>query len=260
MTILDEILLTKNDEVKLSQSIIPLKKLKELPRDSEIRDFEQALSCDIISVIAEIKRKSPSAGEIWMKSDPIDIAKAYETSGASAISILTDKTYFGGSLDFMKAVRDCVNLPILRKDFIVSEYQIWESYVHGADAILLIADALSSDQLKQFYTTATQLGLHVLVETHNPDLLEQIHTLQPKIVGVNCRDLNTMKTDLNWFENLSNTLPSSSIKVAESGINSVEDLQLVSSLGFNAALIGTSLMKNGTPQHTLSNLLNGVGV
>ena len=257
MTILDNILSTKKKEIEISQSVVPMEKLQELSRDCKIRDFNKALSGKSMSVISEIKRKSPS-GEIWIHSDPIAIAKAYEIAGASAISVLTDETYFGGSIDFLKVVRDAVKLPILRKDFIISEYQIWESFVHGADAILLIVDALTPTKLEKFYEIATTLGLHVLVETHSTDSFKQLNDLEPKITGINCRNLKSMQTNIDWFKKYLPQLPESAIKVAESGIHSKEDLQFVKSLGYNASLIGTALMRNGTPQKTLSQLLDGV--
>jgi indole-3-glycerol phosphate synthase len=194
-------------------------------------------------------------GEIMPNSSPNDIAEQYAEYGASAISVLTDEPFFGGKLEYISEVKSVIDIPILRKDFIISEYQIWESYHAGADAILLIADALEQDQMNTFYELAYELGLHILVETHDLDLIPTIVSLNPEIVGINCRNLKNMETDVRWFSEAIDLLPPNSIKVAESGIFENKHLEFIEGLGFDAALIGTSLMKTGEPGHALAHLL-----
>ena len=194
-------------------------------------------------------------GDILPNSSPKEIAEQYAANGASVISVLTDEPFFGGKLEFISEVKSVVDIPVLRKDFIISEYQIWESYHAGADAILLIADALEQDQMNTLYQLACELGLHILVETHNFDLIPTIAPLNPDIVGINCRKLKNMETNIQWFSEAIDLLPPNSIKVAESGIFESSHLSFIEGLGFDAALIGTSLMKTGEPGHALGHLL-----
>ena len=168
---------------------------------------------------------------------------------------MTDNKFFGGNLDFIQQVKAVIDIPILRKDFIISDYQVWESFQAGADAILLIADAIDISLLTDLYLLAKELGLHVLIETHSHKFIQPILQLNPEIVGINCRNLKTMTTDLNWFDDIINILPSSCIKVAESGINSNKNLLHIAHIGYNAVLVGTSLMKTGTPGTALAQLL-----
>ena len=255
MNILEKIINSKKQEIAEKAKIIPIERLKDSQRLYAIRDFKQSLQNNHIDIIAEIKRKSPSMGDILPNSSPKEIAELYAANGASAISILTDEPFFGGKLEYISEVKSVVDIPVLRKDFIISEYQIWESYHAGADAILLIADALERDQMKTFYKLANELGLHVLVETHDLDLIPAIATLNPEIVGINCRNLKNMATDIQLFSKAIHLLPANSIKIAESGIFENSQLEFIDSLGFDAALIGTSLMKTGEPGRALAHLL-----
>ena len=255
MNILEKIINSKKQEIAQKAKIIPIERLKDSQRLYAIRDFKQSLENNHIDIIAEIKRKSPSMGDILPNSSPKEIAELYVENGASAISILTDEPFFGGKLEYISEVKTVVDIPILRKDFIISEYQIWESYHAGADAILLIADALELDQMKTFYELARELGLHVLVETHDLDLIPAIVIVNPEIVGINCRNLKNMETDIQWFSQAIDLLPANSIKIAESGIFENSQLKFIESLGFDAALIGTRLMKNGEPGRALAHLL-----
>ena len=256
MNILKKIILHKKEEVKERSKVTPIERIKGSQRLYAIRDFKSALTKNGMSIIAEIKRCSPSMGEIFADADPVEIAQTYENNGASAISVLTDQDFFGGQLEFIQQVKVVTLLPILRKDFIISEYQVWESFQAGADAILLIADAIDKTLFTDLYQLATELGLHVLIETHNAENLKWIRKLKPFIVGVNCRNLKTMKTNLNWFEAIFDQFPKECVKVAESGINSPKDLDYISDIGYNAALVGTSLMKTGSPGTALADLLN----
>ena len=255
MNILEKIIQHKQEEVKERSKVTPLERIQDSQRLFAIRDFYSALQKEDIQVIAEIKQKSPSMGEIMLGFDPAEIAQMYVKNGAAAISILTDQEFFGGNVEFIQQVKSVVDIPILRKDFIISEYQVWESFQTGADAILLIADAIDFSLLTDLYSLSRELGLHVLIETHDSNYVRLISDLKSEIVGINCRDLKTMTTDLSWFGEIINELPSNCLKVAESGIKNHSDLNYVFELGYNAALVGTSLMETGEPGVALSHLL-----
>ena len=252
MNILEKILDVKRQEVQQIQDI----GFGEMAGQN--RSLKDALSKPEISVIAEIKMKSPSEGEILPNANPVQIAKDYESAGAAAISVLTDQQFFGGSLDILKAVRKAVSIPVIRKDFIIDEKQISETVHYNGDAILLIADALDQDALQQLMNVGKKAGLEFLVEYHAEKHAEFIFVLNPKIVGINCRNLKTMTTNISYFEKMISSLPSNSVKVAESGIYTSDDLKYVSELGYNAALIGTSLMKTGNPGKALETLIGGL--
>ncbi|SVC36777.1 uncharacterized protein METZ01_LOCUS289631 [marine metagenome] len=237
-----------------------MERIQDSQRLYAVRDFIGALKSDGIQIIAEIKRRSPADGDINIQADPGKIAKTYANNGAACISVLTDQHYFGGQLEFIQQVKAVVELPVLRKDFIISEYQVWETFQGGADAILLIADAIEASLLKDLYDLAQELGLHVLIETHNADHLKWISDLNPEIVGVNCRNLSKMETDIMWFESIAGDLPQNSIYVAESGIKSHLDLNYISKLGFHSVLVGSSLMKSQDPGMALAELTQRVPV
>ena len=249
MNILEKILRVKRHEIQ------QIKDLEFGEMVGQSRSLKEALSKPGISVIAEIKMKSPSEGEIFPNADPAQIAKGYESAGAAAISVLTDQSFFGGSLDILKAVRDAVSIPVIRKDFIIDQKQISETIHYNGDAFLLIADALDQDSLQQLMNIGEMAGLEFLVEYHAEKHAEFIFALNPEIVGINCRNLKTMATDITYFEKMISSLPSNSVKVAESGIHTSDDLEYVSDLGYDAALIGTSLMKTGNPEKALETLL-----
>ena len=255
MNILEKIIKHKKEEVRERSKVTPIERIKGSQRLYAIRDFKSALTLEGVSIIAEIKRNSPSSREILVDADPAAVAKAYDQNGAAAISVLTDQEFFGGQLEFIQQVKAVTELPILRKDFIISEYQVWESFQAGADAILLIVDAIDECLLTDLYHLAAELGMHILIETHSAVNLQWIQDLNPSIVGVNCRNLKTMTTNIEWFEEVYSQLPKDSIKVAESGINSPDNLAKISQMGYDAALVGTSLMKTGTPGSALAALL-----
>ena len=252
MNILEKILDVKRQEVQHIQDI----GFGEMV--GQKCSLKDALSKPGISVIAEIKMKSPSEGEILPNANPVQIAKDYESAGAAAISVLTDQQFFGGSLDILKAVRKAVSIPVIRKDFIIDEKQISETVHYNGDAILLIADALDQDALQQLMNVGKKAGLEFLVEYHAEKHAEFIFVLNPKIVGINCRNLKTMTTNISYFEKMISSIPSNSVKVAESGIYTSDDLKYVSELGYDAALIGTSLMKTGNPGKALEKLIGGL--
>ena len=252
MNILEKILNVKRQEIQ------QIKDFEFGEMAGQNRSLKDALSKPGISVIAEIKMKSPSEGEIFPYADPAQIAKGYESAGAAAISVLTDQSFFGGSLDILKSVRDAVSIPVIRKDFIIDQKQISETIHYNGDAFLLIADALDQDSLQQLMNIGKMAGLEFLVEYHAEKHAEFIFALNPEIVGINCRNLKTMATDITYFEKMISSLPSNSVKVAESGIHTSNDLEYVSDLGYDAALIGTSLMKTGNPGKALETLIGGL--
>jgi len=252
MNILEKILNVKRQEIQ------QIKDLEFGEMAGQNRSLKDALSKPGISVIAEIKMKSPSEGEIFPYADPAQIAKDYESAGAAAISVLTDQSFFGGSLDILKSVRDAVSIPVIRKDFIIDQKQISETIHYNGDAFLLIADALDQDSLQQLMNIGEMAGLEFLVEYHAEKHAEFIFALNPEIVGINCRNLKTMATDITYFEKMISSLPSNSVRVAESGVHTSDDLKYVSDLGYDAALIGTSLMRTGNPGKALEELLGGL--
>ena len=252
MNILEKILNVKRQEIQ------QIKDLEFGEMAGQSRSLKDALSKPGISVIAEIKMKSPSEGEIFPNADPDQIAKGYESAGAAAISVLTDQSFFGGSLDILQSVRNAVSIPVIRKDFIIDQKQISETIHYNGDAFLLIADALDQDSLQQLMNIGKMAGLEFLVEYHAEKHAEFIFALNPEIVGINCRNLKTMATDITYFEKMISSLPSNSVKVAESGIHTSDDLEYVSDLGYDAALIGTSLMKTGNPEKALETLLGKI--
>jgi indole-3-glycerol phosphate synthase len=252
MNILEKILNVKRQEIQQIEDM----EFGEMV--GQIRSLKDALSKPGISVIAEIKMKSPSEGEIFPYADPAQIAKDYESAGAAAISVLTDQSFFGGSLNILKSVRKTVSIPVIRKDFIIDQKQISETIHYNGDAFLLIADALDQDSLQQLMNIGEKAGLEFLVEYHAEKHAEFIFALNPEIVGINCRNLKTMATDITYFEKMISSLPSNSVKVAESGIYTFDDLEYVSDLGYDAALIGTSLMRTGNPGKALETLLREI--
>lgn len=254
MTILDQIIAHKRRELPYVMEVRPLEILT--PRDSDIRDLHAALSAPGLQVIAEVKRRSPSGGNLAPGLDPAKLARTYAASGAAAISVLTDEKYFGGSLEDLRAVRAAVSLPVLRKDFIIDSYQVHESFHAGADAILLIADVLELGELERLYHLTSDLGMQALVEGYGDDALENIRQLEPRISGLNARDLGTMDVDLKALLARRHSLSNGSLHVAESGIGSPADMAAVSKAGFQAALIGTALVTSGSPGETLQQFVN----
>ncbi len=252
MNILEQILEVKRKEMdKMVESV-------GIVEPFETLSLKDVLSSDEISVIAEIKMKSPSEGDILPNADPVQIAKNYEAAGAAAISVLTDEQFFGGHIDILESVKKAVSIPVLRKDFIIDGHQIMEAGAVGADAFLLIAEALDDRDISTLINFGKELNLEALVEFHSEENAEIVSEIAPDIVGVNCRDLKSMTTDISYFERMAPRLPSGSIKVAESGIKTSDDLKYVSDLGYDAVLVGTSLMKTGNPGKALESLIGGL--
>lgn len=206
-------------------------------------------------VIAEVKRASPSKGTIREDFDPVSIARAYEESGAGAISVLTDEKYFQGHLDFLVEIRRAVRLPLLRKDFVIDPYQVYESRAAGADAILLIAAASADDQLAALSRLASELGMDVLWEVHDEDELARIARFGPRLVGINNRDLTTFAVSLDTTRRLLPRIPAGALSVSESGFSRRDELEELDRWGVGAFLIGESLMRQPDPGRALRELL-----
>lgn len=210
---------------------------------------------DRVNVIAECKRRSPSRGVLRADYDPVSIARAYTMAGAAAISVLTEPTFFDGSLAHLEAVRSAVDTPLLRKDFVVSEYQLLEARAAGADAVLLIVAALSPSELKRLSAAAAALGLDTLVEVHGSDELMVAIDAGARVIGVNNRNLRTLAVDVHASEELVARMPAEVIAVSESGLRSAADLARLAALGYRAFLIGERFMTDPDPGAALATLL-----
>lgn len=241
MNILDEIVENKILQIENEKIQIPLQSLINV-NTRLIRDFGVALNKNGLSIIAEVKKASPSKGLIDPNFDPEKTALNYEKYGVDAISVLTEKKYFLGDDKNIELVKEKTSIPILRKDFIIDKYQIYQSVALGADAILLIA-AVLKDKLKSYYQLATSLGLHCLVEVHNKAEIELSLECNCKIIGINNRDLNDFTVDIHTTEKLMKYIPKDKIVVSESGISSISDVKYLKSIGASAVLIGESFMR-----------------
>lgn len=215
-----------------------------------------ALRRDGLSIIAEIKKASPSKGVIRADFDPRSIASSYEDGGARALSVLTEPMHFQGSPEYLQHVRQVVELPLLRKDFILDPYQIFEARAWGADAVLLIAACLERNQLAELHAAATELDLDALVEIYDPRELDHVDLDQVRIVGVNSRDLRTFEVDLQGAIDTLSALPRSHARVAESGLHALEDFQRVQRAGMDAALVGESFMRAADPGAAVAQVLD----
>lgn len=219
------------------------------------RGFRKALvECQNISIIAEVKKASPSKGVICENFDPVTIARNYRKNGAQAISVLTDVDFFQGSLLFLMQVREAVDLPVLRKDFIIDQLQIEEAAAHGADAILLIAAILDSSQIKDFKEYADALNMDVLVEVHDEDDLHKALGAEPDLIGINNRNLNDFSVDIQTTFRLKKQIPDHIPVISESGLQTAADLKLLQQGGIRGALIGESLMRAGQDSTLLREL------
>jgi indole-3-glycerol phosphate synthase len=210
-----------------------------------------------LNVIAECKRRSPSRGVLRRAYDPVAIARGYEEAGAAAVSVLTEPTFFDGELDHVRAVRQAVRLPLLRKDFIISQYQLWEARAAGADAVLLIVAALADDDLGSLLAAARAIGLDVLVEVHDETELDRALAAGAQLVGVNNRNLRTLSVDVGASRRLAARLPPHVVGVAESGLKSAEDLHALHAVGYRAFLVGERLMTAEDPGAALRDLMIG---
>jgi len=254
-TILDQIIATKRQEIALRQKTAPIEALKEtISTLGRPRNFFQAVTKKPppkkLNLIAEIKKASPSAGIIRADFDPVKIAREYAAAGADALSVLTDEQYFQGKLEYIHAVRDAVKLPVLRKDFLIDPYQVYEARAAGADAILLIAECLETSQMIDLQILATELNMTCLIEIHDLDNLMRVRDRvigfphkSYSLLGINNRDLRTFKTDLGTTLRMAELVEDRSVLVAESGINTNDDVKKLADAGVSAALVGESLMR-----------------
>ncbi|QDT09203.1 indole-3-glycerol phosphate synthase TrpC [Planctomycetes bacterium K23_9] len=259
MTILDDILVKTRETIQTDRSKVPASELEAAIKDlPPCRDFHEALATgDFVNLIAEVKRASPSAGLIRQDFDPVTIARSYEQGGASCISVLTDEPFFQGSLEFLKAIRAAVELPLLRKDFIVDRYQLLQARQAGADCVLLIAECLTPSQLRELHDQAAELGLQTLIELFDAHNLEAVLATGTSLVGINNRDLRTFHTTLQHTLDLCPSVPTDRLIVGESGIRSHDDLVLLRSGGVKAVLVGESLMLQDDIVSATRRLLTG---
>ncbi len=258
-TILDEIVAATRQTIAADKAAIPVVELRAKLRDlPPAHDFHAALAAtSAVRLIAEVKRASPSAGMIRKNFNPVEIALAYQSAGAACISVLTDKPFFQGNLEYLRQIRRAVNLPLLRKDFIVDPYQLLQARVAGADCALLIAECLSASQLKELHDTATELGLQTLIELYDVENVEAVLATGTRLVGVNNRDLRTFKTDLNHTLRVRELIPSDRLVVGESGIATNDDVNLLAAGGVKAILVGESLMRQPDIGAAVKKLLFG---
>ena len=245
MNILDEIVLKTKSKLEEKKQRLPLEELCSKIDFENLKEtnFKKSLQNKAEAIIAEIKKASPSAGIISDNFDPVSKSKEYESFGASALSILTEEDYFLGNIQYLKDVKATTSLPILRKDFIVDEYQIYESKLIGADCILLIASILNDKELKNFSETAERLKLDHIIEVHNEEELQRAQHFSNAIIGVNNRNLKTFDVDINNSVELKKIFEGENIFIAESGIKSQKDIEYLQQHNINVFLVGESLMK-----------------
>jgi indole-3-glycerol phosphate synthase len=248
MTVLDEILAHKRQEVAASIRDVPPAEMRARAEAAlPPRDFVRAIAGPPVRIIAEVKRASPSAGTIRPDADPAATARLYEEAGAAAVSVLTDQRYFSGSAGDLQAVREAVGLPVLRKDFVVDPYQVYEARAIGADAVLLIAGTLPGDELASLGRLVYQLGMTALFEAHTAEQVDEVLTAGARVVGINNRDLKTLKVDLETTLRLRPRIPAGVVVVGESGIDTPADVLRVRAANVHAILVGTALMASPDP-------------
>lgn len=258
--ILSRICADKMCHVASQQSATPLDilqkaiKTQETPRGF-IKHLNETSQAGDVALIAEVKKASPSKGVIREDFDPVTIARAYETAGATCLSVLTDTPYFQGQDSYLQEIKQAVTLPLLRKDFMLTPYQIHESRALGADCILLIMAALEDQTAKELYDLAKELGMDVLVEVHDSNELERAMALNPDMIGVNSRNLKTLEVNIQTAHDLIRQMPSTVLKIAESGIHSHKDIKALTTSGAQAFLVGESLMRQENIIEATKNLL-----
>ena len=256
---LDEIVATKDAEVEQANARLPLESLQaQLAHHLAERSFRKAINQPgRLALIAELKRKSPSKGMLRERFDPVHLAQTMAEAGASALSVLTDEHYFGGHLDFLRDAKQFTDVPVLRKDFIVDPYQVYEAAFHGADAVLLIVRILPEDRLVACMQAADRLGMEPLVEVHSKNELKLALSVGAAVIGINHRDLKTFQMQPTLTEELRPHVPSSKLIVAESGIQTPEDVQRMRALNVHAVLIGEALMTAPDPAAKIQELFAG---
>jgi indole-3-glycerol phosphate synthase len=256
VSVLDEILVGVRADLIERQERTPLDAVKQrASRAVPALDAHTRLRQDGVHVIAEVKRHSPSAGALAEIADPASLARQYEAGGAAIISVLTEPRRFHGSLDDLVAVKSHVDVPVLRKDFIVSTYQVWEARAHGADVVLLIVAALDQSALVSLIERTESLGMTALVEVHDRDEARRAVDAGARVVGVNARDLKTLEVDRETFNRVVPTLPDTVVKVAESGVRGPHDLLAYAACGADAVLVGEGLVKQANPRQAVADLV-----
>jgi indole-3-glycerol phosphate synthase len=261
--VLERILVAKRREMEEARAVLPLADVKAQVDDAPpVRNFYDALrlgSQPFPRVIAEFKRRSPSAGDIRPRANAVEVAQQYQLNGASAISVLTDVEFFGGSLIDLVAVRAGTRLPILRKDFIVDPYMVWRARAAGSDAVLLIVTALERDEMQELAGLTAELGMLAVVEVHSEKELEAALMLDPvpQIIGVNHRNLRTFDVDMTLAARLRKQVPAEIAFVAESGIKNADDVRMMREVGCDAVLVGETLMRAPDPGEALRELMRG---
>ncbi|HMI07766.1 MAG TPA: indole-3-glycerol phosphate synthase TrpC [Flavobacterium sp.] len=259
MNILDQIIADKKREVALKKTVVSIAQLESTALfGSRTVSLSKNLRNNPCGIIAEHKRRSPSKGEINYNLSVEEVVKGYENAGACGISVLTDGKYFGGSLDDLLLARASVNVPLLRKEFIVDEYQVLEAKSYGADAILLIASVLTRAEIKQFSQFAQSLALEVLLEVHDSEELEKSIMPSLDMIGVNNRNLKTFEVGLETSKELSAKIPNDFVKISESGISSIQSIAALQDFGYQGFLIGENFMKTGNPGKSLKQFLNQI--
>ncbi|HEX3790478.1 MAG TPA: indole-3-glycerol phosphate synthase TrpC [Pseudonocardiaceae bacterium] len=256
MSVLESIIEGVREDLAERESVLPFDELKEkAAKVAPPRDVMSALRAADVGVIAEVKRRSPSKGELADIPDPATLAKDYADAGARVISVLTEKRRFGGSLDDLDAVRAAVDVPVLRKDFTVSPYQVHEARLHGADMVLLIVAALEQNALEALLDRVESLGMGALVEVHNAEEADRALEAGAKIIGVNARNLHTLEVDRDVFGRLAPGLPFEVVKIAESGVRGPADLMAYAGYGADAVLVGEGLVTSSDPKTAVVKLV-----
>jgi len=260
MNILDKIVIDKRKEVAAKKEMLSIDFLQKSPMFMRHTNSLAASVRSGSGIIAEFKRRSPSKEVINHKSSVIDVVRGYQEAGVSGISVLADTKYFGGSLDDLIQVRNTVNLPILRKEFIIDSYQVFEAKAYGADAILLISAILTENEIIKYSSLANKLGLEVLLEVHNKEELNKADLTYVHLVGVNNRNLKTFEVSLETSKGLSKLIPDDRIKISESGISSVTAIQELKQYGFEGFLIGENFMKTEDPGEAAISFLRELSI
>ncbi len=256
MTVLEDIIAGVREDLVVREAAAPLEQVRSAAeRQSPARDARAALAGPGVAVIAEVKRASPSKGELAHVPDPAALARAYAAGGAHAISVLTERRRFSGCLEDLAQVRAAVDLPVLRKDFVVSPYQVHEARAYGADLVLLIVAALHQKQLVSLLERIESLGMTALVEVHDEAEVEQALLAGAKVIGVNARNLKTLEVDRGTFARLAPLIPPGVLTVAESGVRGPQDLLAYASAGADAVLVGEGVVASGDPRRAVADLV-----